>query len=166
MRQALVKFLSKPPFFTVLTRPILSPLTLSAMPRVQTDGSFGPLGSRTAVLYRDRKGVDSAQVRTYPEHGGSAESEWQSVLDGIVFAAKRNEGFLHLENDNRDVIQSLISRKAQLNYADYYADIIGHLDKFDYVGVRWIPREMNAADALFTKQEPYTTHTSSHTAAR
>jgi len=119
------------------------------MPRVQTDGSFGHSKiSRTAVLYRDRKGIDTTQCKTYFDHRNSTESEWCSVLDGIQYAVKKDEGFVELENDNLGVIQSLIRRKEpKMGY--YYQVIQKELLHFDYVGIRWIPREMNAADDIF-----------------
>lgn len=154
MRPCLSKFLSAPPAFTVITRPIQHPLP--SMPRVQTDGSFGSKRfSRTAVLYRDKKGVTTWQSKTYLQHRDSTESEWCSVLDGIRYATKKDDGFLELENDNLGVMQCLtrgLEPRAQ-RYHTYFRTIHAELRNFDYVGVRWIPREMNAADDIFRNRD-------------
>ena len=151
MRKCLAKFLSDPPAFTVITKPIIQPLPI--MTRIQTDGSYSQRKlSRTAVLYRDRKGVDTRQCKTYLNHSDSTESEWCSVLDGITYAVRKDEGFIQLENDNLGVMQCLTRFKdgpRPGRYHRYYVEIQRQLYNFDYVGVRWIPREMNAADAIF-----------------
>jgi hypothetical protein len=149
MRPCVAKFLSNPPKFAVLTKPILHPL--SVMPRVQTDGSFTGRFSRTAVLYRDKNNVDTTQCITYLHHRNSTESEWCSVLDGMLYAAKKDEGFLELENDNLGVIQTLIHQRPPRiqKCRGYYSAILNQLTHFDYVGVRWIPREFNKADDIF-----------------
>ena len=153
MRPCLAKFLANPGKFAVITKPALSPLAV--MPRIQTDGSFGngSFGtgiSRTAVLYRDRKGVDTVQCRTYFDHLNSTESEWCSVLDGVMYAVKKDEGFVELENDCLGVVQSIIRRRAKGGVATYYCDAIRDETKhFDYFGIRWIPRELNASHEIF-----------------
>lgn len=150
MRPCLAKFLSNPPKFTVITTPIIHPLP--KMPRLQTDGSFGYKGvSRTAVLYRNKKGNDSMQCKTYFDHSTPTESEWCSVLDGIKYAVKKDEGFIELENDNLGVITCLISEIEPSNpiHAFYFTSIYKQIEHFDYVAIRWIPREMNASHEIF-----------------
>ena len=149
MRKCVAKFLSNPPPFTVLTKPIIHPLLV--MPRAQTDGSYTTKFSRTAVLYRDRKQMDTTQCIRYTGHRDSTEAEWCAVLDGIRYAVKRDEGFLELENDNQSVMQCLTYEREPRHsrFAKYYGTILRELRHFDYVGVRWIPREFNKADDLF-----------------
>ena len=153
MRKCVAKFLSNPPKFTVLTKPILH--ALPVMPRVQTDGSFGSMNhrktSRTAVLYRDRKGQDTTQCITYFDHKDSMESEWCSILDGIRYAQKKGDGFIELENDCLGVVQCLTREYEPRagRYIKYFSTIHRELRNFDYVGLRWIPREMNKADDIF-----------------
>lgn len=120
--------------------------------RVQTDGSFSHKYSisRTAVLVANAK-IDQYLVKTYFNHRNSYESEWQSVLDGIIYSIKKGKGSLELENDNLAVINSIIQRKRpDLAYArPYYSEIIDHSRYLDWLSIRWIPRKFNKADKLF-----------------
>ena len=121
---------------------------------IQTDGSFGfqyKNISRTACIMKDSKKDNRSIINTYLDHKNSYESEWCSVVDGIDFAIKKKEYSLEIENDNLSLIKCLINKKrpAQkyvVDYFDYIMDISGSVD---YLGVRWIPRELNKADALF-----------------
>ena len=150
MRPCLIEFLTNPPKFTVLTDARIH--RLPNTPRVQTDGSFGSNTiSRTAFLYRDRKGKDTRQVKTYFHHKIPTESEWCSVLDAMKYASKRDEGFLELENDNLGIVRMLIREIEPVNpiHYPYYSSIQTQLKNFDYVAIRWIPREMNSAHNIF-----------------
>jgi hypothetical protein len=118
---------------------------------VQTDGSFRPVLSRTAVILTTHKGVEHTLSKTYDTHINSTESEWCSVLDGVQYAMKRGQGAVDLENDNLGVVRSLIKERIPLNpiMAEYYTAIIAHINYLDYFSVRWIPRRFNRADDLF-----------------
>lgn len=89
--------------------------------------------------------------KTYMNHTSSYESELCSILDGMKFSIKRNQDSIELENDNLGVINSLINCKIprQPILARYYLDIYKQVRQFEYVGIRWIPRELNKADELF-----------------
>jgi ribonuclease HI len=122
--------------------------------RVQTDGSFGikyqPI-SRTAVILTDCSGIRYSLCKTYFDHKNSTESEWCSVLDGLNYCLKKDEGAVELENDNLGVMNSLIQRKPPRHgyLADYYGMIHKQLTLLEYVSIRWIPRQLNKADGLF-----------------
>ena len=144
MRRAVSAFI---PLTEIVRRP---PYTA----RVQTDGSFSlkyPHISRTAVIVTSVNGDKSQLCKTYMTHTSSYESELCSVLDGMKFSLKRNQDSIELENDNLGVINSLINCKIprQATLAKYYLDIYKEVRQFEYVGIRWIPRELNKADDLF-----------------
>jgi len=146
MRRAVSAFI---PLTEIVRRP---PYTA----RVQTDGSFSlnyPHVSRTAVIVTSISGDKSQLCKTYFNHMSSYESELCSVLDGIKFSLKRNQDAIELENDNLGVINSLINYKViprNPYLSKYYSDIYNQIKQFEYLGVRWIPRELNKADDLFS----------------
>ena len=94
-------------------------------------------------------------LRTYLDHRHSADSEWCSVLDGIRLAKELDRGAIFLENDSLRVINALIIRQPP-KHMDYYHAILDEIRQMDYIGIRWIPRELNRADDLFHReQSPY-----------
>jgi ribonuclease HI len=125
---------------------VVEPLALAA---IQTDGSFRKNISRTAVILDTIQGEQFTLVNTYFTHANSYESEWCSVLNGLEFALKKKQTAVTLENDNQGVIQSLITQTPPKTFWNYYDDIYDLMDEFDWVSMRWIPRERNKADRLF-----------------
>ena len=79
------------------------------------------------------------------------ESEWCSILDGIRYAIQRDEGSIELENDCLPIVRSITRRKIPTNslLANYYTAVFKEIRELDYLGIRWIPRELNKADELF-----------------
>jgi ribonuclease HI len=151
MRPALAIFLKKPTVFYALTKPGPRPPRVAA---VQTDGSFSTQFvdmSRTAVLLRTTDYVEYSLVDTYNDHWNSTESEWASVINGIRFALKKDQGSVELENDCLPVVKHLIFKRppAKSYLADYYSAIFKEAKAMEYLGIRWIPRELNKADGLF-----------------
>ena len=138
--------------FKALTRPyVIRPLQMA---HIQTDGSFSRQHdemSRTAIILKTWQGNTLTISKTYFDHTDSTESEWCSVLDGIMYAVKKGQPCLELENDNIGVIRSLVQedRPKRAHIADYYNAIQYSLKEFEYLGVRWIPRKFNKADRLF-----------------
>ena len=144
-------FSTRPLFSRIVTlipickNSVVEPLALAA---IQTDGSFRKI-SRTAVLLDTIQGEQFTLVNTYFTHANSYESEWCSVLNGLEFALKKKQTAVTLENDNQGVIQSLITQTPPKTFWNYYDDIYDLMDEFDWVSMRWIPRERNKADRLF-----------------
>lgn len=152
MRHALASFLKKPTVFSALTRATLRPPKVAL---VQTDGSFSTQFteiSRTAVILRTPDALEYNLVDTYMDHWNSSEAEWASVLNGIQFALKKDQGGVELENDCMPVIRHLILRRppAKSYLADYYGAVLKEARGMEYLGIRWIPRELNKADNLFS----------------
>jgi len=125
---------------------VVEPLALAA---IQTDGSFKKNISRTAVILDTVQGEQFTLVNTYFTHANSYESEWCSVINGLEFALKKKQTAVTLENDNQGVIQSLITQTPPKVFWNYYDDIYDLMTSFEWVSVRWIPREQNKADRLF-----------------
>jgi len=151
MRQALAAFLKKPTVFSALTKAGARPPKVAL---VQTDGSFSTELveiSRTAVLLTTPDALNYSLVDTYTDHWNSTESEWASVLNGVQFALKKDQGSVELENDCLPVMKHLVAKHppAKSYLADYYAAIMKEAKKMEYLGVRWIPRELNRADDFF-----------------
>ena len=121
------------------------------MAHLQTDGSFRYKDkiSRTASLLKADATFKS--VKTYFDHKNSYESEWCSILDGIQMTQSNDVSAISLENDNLGVINSLIQKKMpRHDYAAVYYDLIlKEVKHMDFVEIRWIPRRLNKADALF-----------------
>lgn len=133
-------------FVPICKNSVVEPLALAA---VQTDGSFRKNISRTAVILDSIQGEQFTLVNTYFTHANSHESEWCSVLNGLEFSLKKNQKAVTLENDNQGVIQSLITQSPPRLLWPYYDSIYELMTEFDWVSVRWIPREQNKADRLF-----------------
>ena len=151
MRPALANFLQNPTRFSVLKGLPLAPSTLPPkVAHVQTDGSFTSF-SRTAVLLRTVTPEEYTLRSTYFDHVNSTQSEWCSILDGILFSKRKDQGSIQLENDCLGVIQALLRNRPPRDEltAHFYTTIFKELRELDYFGIRWIPREMNKADQLF-----------------
>jgi len=122
---------------------------------VQTDGSFYSHTKRTrvaAILTPSVLNHVQKRVLTVENAASSTEAEWCSVVFGLHLALEQGEHSVALENDNLGVIHGLITPGTQFRheYARYYKDQLLKLARnADYVGARWIPRELNRADALF-----------------
>ena len=122
---------------------------------VQTDGSFYSHTQRTrvaAILKPSLLEHLQKRVRTVENAVSSTEAEWCSVAFGLHLALEEGEQCIALENDNLGVIHGLVTPGTAFRheYANHYKDQIMRLArKAEYVGVRWIPRELNRADALF-----------------
>ena len=150
MRPALANFLIKPTKFVSLKKSstLLKPLSTVLL---QTDGSFNHdlQMSRTACILDSKEG-DLTLSKTYFDHESPMEAEWCSIVDGIKFAIKKGQGSIDLENDNLGVINHIIgTKKPPKIYYDYYLQVFKEIRDLDYIGIRWIPREMNRADDLF-----------------
>ena len=151
MRSALAQFIRNPSPFLPLTPRLIRPPKVAL---VQTDGSFSKQYvefSRTAVLLKTYDNIDYSLVDTYTDHWNSTESEWCSVLNGIRYAQKKDQGSVELENDCLPVIKHLIHRRPPMKgyLASYYNSIFKETKNMEYLGIRWIPRELNRADNLF-----------------
>lgn len=118
---------------------------------LQTDGSFRYKDriSRTASLLNTDETYKS--VKTYFDHENSYESEWCSVMDGIILSQTNELDSVQIENDNLSVMQSLIQKKIpkQEYAAVYYEEIMKLIQPMEWVEIRWIPRRLNKADKLF-----------------
>jgi ribonuclease HI len=133
-------------FVPICKNSVVEPLALAA---IQTDGSFRKNISRTAIILDSIQGEETL-VNTYFTHANSHESEWCSVLNGLEFSLKKKQLAVTLENDNQGVIQSLITQSPPKSlYWPYYDAIFELMNEFDWVSMRWIPRERNKADRLF-----------------
>ncbi len=127
----------------------------------QTDGSWHQCWrlSRTAALLRTGEGEIWKSVQTYTagEHASSTDSEWASVVDGILLAIKRDQGVLELENDNLGVMQAITGKgpRPRSVFGREALDAVYELTTpFEWFAARWIPRGRNGADRLFRVQPP------------
>ena len=147
MRPALLSFLRNPKPFVPLKHGKKPPQVAF----VQTDGSFKAPISRTAVILTTPASVEHKLMKTYMVHKNSMESEWCSIFDGIQFSLKKDEGSIELENDCFHPLWHLLERKEpkQAYLAEYYYAIFKQIKELSYIGIRWVPREMNRADSLF-----------------
>lgn len=132
-------------FVPLCKNSVVEPLVLAA---IQTDGSFKRL-SRTAVILDTIQGEQFTLTNTYFTHANRHESEWCSVLNGLEFSLKKNQKAVTLENDNQGIIKSLITQTPPKVHCPYYHAIYDLMNEFEWVSMRWIPREQNKANKLF-----------------
>ncbi len=141
------------PYTRIGGRMIVPPLMTA---HLQTDGSFHPRKpARIAMILQSLdnqhtyKQVHDVLAET------SMEAEWMSVEQGIQIALNKNEGRLAIENDNLGVVSALMfpNDPIKQEIGRYYRDRIYALAKYgEWMGIRWIPRGLNDADALFRSQ--------------
>lgn len=151
MRPALAQFIRNPTPFLPLTQRLIRPPKTALL---QTDGSFSKKYvemSRTAVILKTYDNIDYSLVDTYTDHWNATESEWCSVLNGIRYAQKKDQESVELENDCLMVVKHLIHKRPPMKgyLAAYYNLILKETKNMEYLGIRWIPRELNRADELF-----------------
>ena len=125
---------------------------------LQTDGSFFPTTkfSRVAMILRaERDGELFKNMQPIDKARDSTETEWASVHYGLIFALEKNEWNIQIENDNLSVIRGLMLPFCGLKheYAKFYRNQILMTSVESYwTAIRWIPRELNKADALFRRK--------------
>ena len=123
--------------------------------RVQTDGSFKPTMSRTsAVLFTNYDWKGALLRYDAGFHKNSTEAEWESVCNGLKYSMYRKEMALQLENDNLGIIQCITMqrRPKKERFGWYYDEVYSLSKEFEWLGLRWVPREYNVADILFRKK--------------
>jgi ribonuclease HI len=133
--------------FHSITKNIIKPPIITLL---QTDGSFHynkKLSQTACIIFNDYKLL--TQVKNYSKHKCPMEVEWNSILDGIQFAKKKNITSIYLENDCLGVIRSIVENNSHKKFKDYYYHIIQEINEFEYIGIRWISRKYNRADDLF-----------------
>ena len=122
--------------------------------KIQADASFNlnrPLDSMAAYILRTASG--RATYRDTVQLGrvlNSTEAEWAGVAAAVEVAINMNEMAVELENDNLSVIhQLMLDTWPRHKYARYYhRKIRDNAAQMEWLAVRWIPREVNAADLL------------------
>lgn len=119
--------------------------------KVQTDGSYTRQLQRIAAVVT--KPDQSLQKEMMTIHAtSSTETEWASVAMGIHLAQHHSDGVIGLENDLLGIIHALMFAEKSIMQENerYYRNEIYRLaEASEWVGVRWIPREINRADDLF-----------------
>jgi hypothetical protein len=139
------------PYWRIGGRRAIEPPFLT---RVQTDGTYGrPLGGRIAAVVSRPDGREvAAQMVSVPSVRSSTEAEWASVAFGCRLALENDHECLGLENDNLGVVHALMWPTTPLRhaYARHYRGLIyASIAQSQWTGIRWIPRKLNQADALF-----------------
>jgi hypothetical protein len=119
---------------------------------VQTDGSFyhySKAGKANALLLKPDD-TFSSHVQSLYNLNSSTEAEWVAVYLGMNEAEQANQSSIGLENDCLSVVHQIMMKSHQdHDYARYYHYKIKEASKkFDWCGIRWIPREMNRANRL------------------
>jgi ribonuclease HI len=136
-------------FHTLLNKTLIMPTATS---RIQTDGSYNykTKVSRTATILTINN-LDYNNIKVYYDHTNSMESEWASLIDGLEYSQKNNIKSLAIENDCLPVIRSIITENPPKNirFLEYYKYFNSLRNNYKWLGIRWIPRELNRADDLF-----------------
>ena len=118
---------------------------------IQTDGSYSYKTSisRTASILTVNND-EYKYIKTYFDHMNSMESEWASLVDGLEYSQNKGIKSLVLENDCLPIISSIVLSKPPKNplFLDYYIYFNSLTIRYTWLGIRWIPREMNRADEL------------------
>lgn len=80
----------------------------------------------------------------------STEAEWEAVRFGLEETLEQGAKDICLENDNLSVVATLMDRaERRTAYSrENYVKIKTLCTHAHYVGIRWIPRELNLADEV------------------
>ena len=125
---------------------------------VQTDASYFSESHHTRVATILKPSILTRiqqRMRIIQNASSSTEAEWCAVVAGLEFALEHGEEAIALENDNLGVIHGLITPGMMFrhDYARHYKQKFMNLaEHTQWVGARWIPREINKADKLFRGQ--------------
>lgn len=120
---------------------------------VYVDGSYRQNPPRAAVAYYMKSVSGSIYSSSIPiKAQSSTEAEWASIYFGLKTALENDYKDIHIKNDCLSVIQAFLphSNEPRLDYARYFKKEIKGLatNGGDWVGISWIPRELNLADQI------------------
>lgn len=119
---------------------------------VQCDGSFSRLQSAAAYIVMDPAGTTLMGKKVVLAAISATETKWASVFLGLEAALELDQECVALENDCLSVVAGLVHPTYPLKhlYARHYRKKIQDLaTQTVWTGIRWIPRKLNKADALF-----------------
>lgn len=126
--------------------------------KCNTDGSFVSNNSASVAgwVLRDEKGVYQGSVQAIGQHVENAyESELQAVLMAIQHCWMKGYRKLHMEGDNKKVIDVLNNRKLQFSAYNWTREIHWWAKKFTDIKFTWTGREANkVADRLAKARLP------------
>ena len=131
------------------------PRNLQIIAHVQVDGSYSSTTreARAAAILTPTKSHNTYRHVQGISAESSTETKWAAISLGLEFAMTHNEEVIAIENDCLSVVGALLMRDGPLRheYARYWRNrIIGSANQCQWVGLRWIPRQMNHADDLFS----------------
>lgn len=95
--------------------------------------------SITTTIY-SKKGI--LEKTKWTNASDSAESDWMSVYQSILFSLEKGHPSIHIEHSNRNVINTLIGhkiRKPKPYIHTYKSNILFVANQTDFTGIRWIP---------------------------
>ncbi len=127
------------------------PPPLFALAQVDASYRHRPKQVKIAYILTTADGTATYRHNESITAVSATEAEWAAVAAGLQAALEKGEFSVGVENDCLSVIHSLITpdMKPRQEYARYYrAKIAGLTAQSMWTGVRWIPREQNAADRL------------------
>lgn len=127
-------------------------LPLSSL--VQCDGSYTAHKGVAAAAYliTDPVGATLMGKRIDIAAISATETEWASIYHGLEAAMELDQECIRIENDCLSVVAGLVHPTNPLKhvYARHYRKKIQELAAGTvWTGIRWIPRKLNKADALF-----------------
>jgi len=116
------------------------------------DGSYRPRTKEAAVAYYLTHNKQSYSSQKLPiKASNSTEAEWASIFFGLKAAIDNSEDLLHIQNDCLSVVRAFLpfSEPPKQNYARHFkVEITKLAGQASWVGISWIPRELNRADQV------------------
>lgn len=132
-----------------------SQYVLPTLVTCQTDASYRRGNTWIASLVFRPDGTRGESIKRLYSVEDVSEAEWAGVALGLTKCLEENYRVIGIENDNLGVISQLIfhDRMPRREYARYYRSKIYTLAKqTEWTGVRWVPRELNLADAILRRR--------------
>jgi ribonuclease HI len=125
---------------------------ISLLSSLYVDGSYRPKTKEAAVAYYLVSNHNSTCSQKIPiKASNSTEAEWASIYFGLKAALENSEDLLHVQNDCLSVVRAFLPHAdaPKQKYARHFWNEIKTLaGEASWVGISWIPRELNRADQV------------------
>ena len=111
---------------------------------VKTESMFYPSMNITCItttLIGERQELQ--QTKWFPVVDPTV-GDWLSIKEAIRYSMRKGELNLHIEHNNLQVVQSLVSKKRNVeHYASYKRTVLELANQTEWTGIRWIPTNTN-----------------------
>lgn len=125
---------------------------ISILSSLYVDGSYHHKTKEAAVAYYLVSNHNSMCFQKIPiKASNSTEAEWASIYFGLKAALENSDDLLHIQNDCLSIVRAFLPHTdaPKQKYArHFWTEITNLAGQASWVGISWIPRELNRADQV------------------